>query len=178
MSSTTEEQQQQSTSSTPAFTLRAATAADVPLILTLIKELAEFERLLDQVTATEATLAASLFGQGAPTVGSARVLLATETASGQTAGFALYFFNFSTFVGRPGLYLEDLYVRDGFRGRGLGRQVFGELGRVAREAGCGRMEWAVLDWNSKARDFYGGLGAAEMDGWILCRLAGRALEAI
>ncbi len=154
------------------FTITPATPADVPLILRFIRELAEYERLGDEVRASDALLHDALFGPEA-------VAHAVVARDGETpAGFALYFFNFSTFVGRPGLYLEDLYVRPEFRRRGLGRQLLAHLARVAVERGCGRMEWSVLNWNQMALRVYRAIGATPMDEWTVQRLSGRALEAL
>ncbi len=146
-----------------------ARARDVPLILELINELAAFEQLQDQVVATEATLHESLFGArpGAEAV-IARI-------GGEAAGFALFFHNFSTFLGRRGLYLEDLFVRPAFRGHGIGRHLLVHLARLALERGCGRLEWAVLDWNRPARDFYEALGAEANPAWVNYRVTGEAL---
>jgi GNAT superfamily N-acetyltransferase len=146
-----------------------ATPADVPIILQLIRELAEFERLLDEVQATEAQLREQLFGArpGAEVV-NARL-------SDEVAGFALYFHNFSTFLAKPGIYLEDLYVRQKFRGQGCGEALLRHLARTALERGCGRLEWSVLDWNMRAIDFYKSLGSVPMDQWTLHRVTGEAL---
>jgi GNAT superfamily N-acetyltransferase len=160
------------TATAPPFTIRAATPADVPLILGFIKELAAYEQLAHEVRATEALLHESLFAPGA-------VAHAVVAHEGETpAGFALYFFSFSTFVGRPGLYLEDLFVRPEFRRRGLGRQLLAHLARVAVDRGCGRMEWSVLDWNETALRVYRSIGAIPMDEWTVQRLTGPALEAL
>ncbi len=153
------------------FIIRPATEADVPLILALIRELAEFERLLHEVVADEAGLREQLFGARP----AAEVLLAFE-ADGEPMGFALFFQNFSTFLGRPGIYLEDLYVRPDKRGRGLGRELLVRLGRLAVERNCGRLEWAVLDWNENAIGFYKNMGARILEDWRICRVAGEALE--
>jgi len=147
-----------------------AREADIPLILSLITELAEFEKLKDQVVATEASLKESLFGPRP----AAQALIARS--DGTCAGFALYFHNFSTFLGRRGLYLEDLYVRPAFRGRAIGKALLAHLARLAVERGCGRFEWAVLDWNGAARDFYESLGAKANPTWVSYRLTGDALE--
>jgi GNAT superfamily N-acetyltransferase len=154
---------------TDRFTIREATGADVPLILRFIRELAEYERLAHEVVATEEGLRQSLFG---PTP-RAEVLIGE--IDGEPAGFALFFHNFSTFLGRPGIYLEDLYVRPAARGRGLGRALLGRLAWIACERGCGRLEWAVLDWNEPAMRFYRALGAARLDDWRVFRIAGDAL---
>ncbi len=150
--------------------IRAATEDDVPLILSLVKELAEYERLSHQVVATEEVLRDSLFGERR----TAEVLIGHH--GGEPAGFALFFHNFSTFLGRPGLYLEDLYVKPEMRGRGLGRALLVHLAKIARERGCGRMEWSVLDWNEPAIKLYRGIGATPMDEWTVYRVTGEALE--
>ena len=153
----------------PPFTIRPATPADVPLILALIRELATFERLAHEVVGTEDLLTQHLFGPR-PT---AEVLLAF--AGDAPAGFALFFQNFSTFLARPGIYLEDLFVRPEFRGAGLGRTLLQRIARLAVERGCGRFEWAVLDWNENAIGFYKKLGAQLLDDWRICRVTGPAL---
>ncbi|HVZ66235.1 MAG TPA: GNAT family N-acetyltransferase [Lacunisphaera sp.] len=149
--------------------LRAATPADVPLILRFIRELAAYEKLQHEVVATEAALHRTLF---APTP-AAHVVLA-ET-NGEPAGFALYFFNYSTFLAQPGLYLEDLFVRPEFRGAGIGKALLLHLAKIANARGCGRMEWAVLDWNEPAKGFYRKLGAVPLEDWRVMRLTGAAL---
>ena len=160
-------------STASAFTIRPATEADAPLILALIRELAEFERLLPEVTATEELLRAQLFGPRP----AAEVLLGFE-ANGTPMGFALFFQNFSTFLALPGIYLEDLYVRPDKRGRGLGRALLTRLARLAVERGCGRLEWSVLDWNENAIGFYRKLGARLMEEWRICRVTGDTLVAL
>jgi GNAT superfamily N-acetyltransferase len=150
-------------------TLRAATHEDVPLILGFIRDLAEYERLLDQVVADEAMIAANLFGERPQ----AEVVIAEH--DGQPAGFALFFHNFSTFRGRRGLYLEDLFVRPECRGFGIGKALLSHLARLAVERGCARFEWSVLDWNAPAIGFYQSLGARLLDDWRVCRLDGDAL---
>ena len=150
--------------------IEAATARDVPLILSLIKALAEYERLADQVVATEANLRESLFGAQPH----AEAVLAY--AGTEAVGFALWFHNYSTFLGRHGLYLEDLFVLPAWRGRGIGRALLGHLARVAVARGCGRMEWAVLDWNDTAIRFYRSIGAQPMDEWTVFRLTGDAIR--
>jgi GNAT superfamily N-acetyltransferase len=147
-----------------AFEIRPTTEADVPIILSLIRELAEYERAPDAVVATENGLREVLFGAKP----SAEVLLAL--AGEEPVGFAVYFYNFSTWLGRPGLYLEDLFVRPAVRGKGYGRALLGRLARIAQERGCGRMEWAVLDWNDPAIQFYRKLGAEPMNEWTVFRL--------
>jgi len=149
---------------TENFAIRPATAADVPIILELIRALATYERAPNDVTATEDGLSKVLFGKKP----AAEVLLAfkNETA----VGFAVFFHNFSTWLGRPGLYLEDLFVRPEDRGKGYGRALLIHLAKIARDRGCGRMEWAVLDWNEPAIQFYRKLGAKSMDEWTVFRL--------
>ena len=152
--------------------LRPARRQDVPLILTFIRELAEYENLSHQVVADEAQLAENLFGPRPY----AEVLIGEVDA--EPAGFALFFHNFSTFLGKPGLYLEDLYVRPAVRGAGLGKALLIELARLAMTRGCGRLEWAVLDWNEPAIGFYRSLGARPLDDWTTYRLTGEALSAL
>ena len=149
---------------TENFTIRPATAADVPIILELIRALATYERAPNEVTATEDGLSKVLFGEKP----AAEVLLAFENET--AVGFAVFFHNFSTWLGRPGLYLEDLFVRPEDRGKGYGRALLIELAKIARDRGCGRMEWAVLDWNEPAIEFYRKLGAKSMDEWTVFRL--------
>jgi GNAT superfamily N-acetyltransferase len=146
------------------FEIRTTTPADVPIILSLIRELADYERAPDAVVATESGLRDVLFGAQR----SAEVLLALENSD--PVGFAVYFFNFSTWLGRPGLYLEDLFVRPNVRGKGYGRALLERLAQIAQERGCGRMEWAVLDWNDPAIQFYRKLGAEPMNEWTVFRL--------
>jgi len=150
--------------------LRRAVRADVPEILRLIRALAEYEKLTHEVVATEAALTETLFGARP----AAEVLLAEE--DGRAVGFALFFQNFSTFLGKPGIYLEDLFVDPAFRGRGIGRELLRAIARVAVERGCGRFEWAVLDWNEPAIGFYKSLGAKPMGDWTVMRLTGAALK--
>lgn len=154
----------------PGTTLRFATEADVPLVLELIRGLADYEKLAHEVVADEATLAGSLFGGRRV----AEVVIAEH--EGAPAGFALFFHNFSTFLGRPGIYLEDLFVRPELRGRGIGESLLAFLGKLAVERGCGRLEWSVLDWNEPAIRFYRRLGAQPMDEWTVYRVTGSALE--
>ena len=146
------------------FKIRAARLADVPIILELIRDLATYERAPNEVTATEEQLVAVLFGEKPV----AEVLLAFEGKS--PVGFAVFFHNFSTWLGRPGLYLEDLFVKPEARGKGYGHALLVELARIARDRGCGRMEWAVLDWNDPAIQFYRKLGAKPMEEWTVFRL--------
>jgi GNAT superfamily N-acetyltransferase len=152
------------------FTIRNATVADVPLILQLIRELATYERAPNNVVATEGGLREVLFGPEP----SAKVVLAFE--ENEPVGFAVYFFNFSTWLGLPGLYLEDLFVKPETRGRGYGRALLIHLARIARDRGCGRMEWAVLDWNDPAIGFYRKLGAEPLDEWTVFRLRRDGIE--
>ena len=151
--------------------IREAVLADIPLIAAFIRELAEYERLLDEVTMTEERLASSLFGERRY----AEAVIA-EDEDHQPLGFALFFHNFSTFLGLPGMYLEDLYVRPARRGSGVGRALLRHVARVALERGCGRLEWSVLDWNQSAISFYMGLGAQSSSEWTGYRLHGKALE--
>jgi GNAT superfamily N-acetyltransferase len=157
------------TTPVPGLTLRFGRESDVALILQYIRELAEYERLSGEVVATEETLRASLFGQPRR----AEVVLADF--DGQPAGFALFFHNFSTFVGRPGLYLEDLFVRPSLRGHGIGKAMLAFLAHLAVERDCGRFEWAVLHWNEPAIGFYKSLGARPMTEWSVFRVDGEAL---
>ena len=154
----------------PQFRIEAGTEKDAPLILRMIKGLAEYEKLSDEVTATEAGLRESLFGDHP----AAEVIIGY--AGAQPAGFAVFFHTFSTFLGQKGLHLEDLFVVPEWRGRGFGRQLLAHVARVAVERHCGRMEWSVLDWNRPALGFYRSLGARAMDEWTVYRLAGAALE--
>lgn len=147
---------------------RAAVRADVPLILTFIRELADYEGMLDEVVADEATLEEWLFDRRA-----AEVVFALE--EGREVGFALFFHNFSTFLGRSGVYLEDLYVRPEHRGKGYGKALLKRLARIALERGCGRLEWWCLDWNRPSIDFYLSMGAEPMSDWTVYRVAGDAL---
>ncbi len=152
-----------------AFSLRPAAPEDVGTLLRLIRALAEYERLVHEVQATEADLAAALFGTP-PRAGA----LIAEVVD-EVAGFALWFSTFSTFTGRPGLYLEDIYVAPKHRGRGIGRAVFRHLARLAEAEGCARIEWSVLDWNKPALRFYAGLGAEPMSDWTVQRVSGPRL---
>jgi len=154
----------------PSIIIRSATIADTAVVLDFIRSLAKYEKLEDRVVATEDDLRRWLFGPSPI----AEVVLAFE--GGEAAGFALFFPNFSTFLGRPGIYLEDLYVRESSRGRGIGRRLLTHLARLATERGWGRVEWAVLDWNAPAIRFYESLGATVMPDWRVCRLTGEALE--
>ena len=147
------------------LSIRPAAVTDVPVILQLIRDLAAYERAPNEVTATKEQLVDVLFGQKP----AAEVLLAFE--NGMPVGFAVFFHNFSTWLGRPGIYLEDLFVKPEMRGKGYGRALLVDLAKIARERGCGRMEWAVLNWNDPAIQFYRKLGAKPMDEWTVFRLA-------
>lgn len=147
-----------------------ATERDVAVILSFIRKLAEYEKLSHQVAATEALLRETLFGERRV----AEVLIAY--LADEPAGFALYFHNFSTFLGRPGIYLEDLFVEPEHRGKGIGKRLLIEIAKIAKERNCGRLEWAVLDWNQPSIDFYRGLGALPLDDWTLFRVTGDALD--
>lgn len=150
--------------------IEPATAADVPLILMFIRELAQYERLSHEVVATEEGLRSHLFGERSV----AEVLIAYD--SDRPVGFALYFPNYSTFLGKPGLYLEDLFVRPDARGRGVGRLLLERLAHIAVERGWGRLEWRVLDWNSPAIGFYRKIGAEPLEDWTVFRVTGSALR--
>jgi GNAT superfamily N-acetyltransferase len=153
------------------MTIRAADPDDIPLVLDFIRALAEYEKLSHEVVATEALLMTSLFPEDGRRA--AECILAFD--DGAPAGFAVFFSSFSTFLARPGLYLEDLFVIPERRGRGVGKALILHLARLANERGCGRMEWSVLDWNTPAIDFYEGLGARRLVEWTTCRLTGDAL---
>lgn len=153
------------------FTIRQADINDVSIILSFIKDLAEYENMSDQVVATEELLKEWLFEKK-----KAEVLLAME---GDTpVGFALYFYNFSTFLGRAGIYLEDLFVKKEYRGKGYGKALLKELARIAVSQGCGRLEWCCLDWNQPSIDFYLSLGARTMDDWTQYRVTGDTLKVL
>jgi ribosomal protein S18 acetylase RimI-like enzyme len=154
---------------TDAVHIRPATPHDVPLVLRLIRGLAEYERMLDRVTATEEQLAGDLFGERPY----CEVVIAE--AGGSPTGFALFYLNYSTFRARPGLYLEDLFVLPAYRGRGHGRALLAHLAGIAVARGYGMVEWQVLDWNEPSIGFYRRLGAVLMDEWTTCRLDGEAL---
>ena len=156
----------------PLLSIRPATIDDVPLIRALIAELAEYERLADAAVATDDDLRAQLFGAQP----AAEVLIGE--VDGEAAGFALFFHNFSTFLGKRGLYLEDLFVRPAHRGSGLGKHLMAALARIAVQRDCGRFEWSVLDWNAPAIGFYRTLGATGLDEWTAQRLEGDALHAL
>jgi GNAT superfamily N-acetyltransferase len=151
-----------------AMTLRFATADDIPLILDFIRRLAAYEKLEDRVEATEETLREHLFGRDV-----ARAMIAE--AAGMPVGYAVYFYNYSTFTGRTGIYLEDLFVLPEMRKKGFGRKIITAIAKRAAEEGCGRMEWSCLAWNEPSRKFYRGLGADEISGWGIFRLDRGAL---
>jgi len=153
-------------------TIRPAVAADVPLILEFIRGLATYEREPDAVTATEADLLRDGFGE------SPYYQCLIAESDGRPAGFAFYFFNYSTWTGRPGLYLEDLFVNPEFRGLGIGKALLARVAAIAVERGCPRLQWEVLDWNTPAIEFYKTLGADWMDDWTRMRVSGEALTAL
>jgi len=148
---------------------RVAEKKDVPLILDFIKELAKYEKMLDQVVATEELLNDWIFDKN-----KAEVIFAME--NGKEVGFALFFHNFSTFLGRAGIYLEDLYVKPEYRGKGYGRGLLKKLAAIAIERDCGRLEWSCLDWNKTSIDFYISMGAEPMEEWTVYRIAGDTLR--
>ena len=150
---------------------RFAEPADVPVILDFIRGLAEYEHMTDDVVATEALLREWIFEKG-----KAEVLFALE--DGVPVGFALFFHNFSTFLGRAGIYLEDLFVKPAYRGRGYGKGLLQTLAEIAVERGCGRLEWSCLDWNRPSIDFYLSLGAKPLDDWTMYRVTGNTLRAL
>lgn len=152
------------------MSIREATQADLPLITSLVRELAEYEKLAHQAVATEADFAESLFGPHPK----AYALIVEQ--DGQPAGFSIYFYNYSTFLGRPGIYVEDVFIRPEFRRGGFGRAIFKYLAQKAIAENCGRMEWWVLDWNEPAIRFYARLGAVPMNEWTVQRLTGDALK--
>lgn len=152
------------------FKIRQATEKDVPLLLWFIRQLAEYERMSNEAVLTEEILHSSLFGPHPV----AEALLGY--LGDQPVAFAVFFHNFSTFLGRPGMYLEDLFVVPEMRGKGFGRAMLVELAKIARERKCGRFEWAVLDWNESAINFYKSLGAVPMHEWTIFRVTGEALD--
>lgn len=154
------------------FFIRPALRGDIPLILKLIKGIAEYEHLLHEVTATETLLEEYIFGKQRV----ASVVIGFEEEI--PVGFALYFFNFSTFIGKPGLYLEDLFVFPEYRGKGYGKALFLEMVKIAHQKGCGRMEWTVLKWNQPSIDFYKSMHATDMDEWSLFRLREQDLRSL
>lgn len=152
--------------------IREATKADIPALLTLIRELSVYEKLTHLVVATEESYKEALFGERPV----AEALMAFF--DGQPVGYAIFFHNFSTFLGRAGLYLEDIYVRPDVRGKGLGKKLFCTVAKIAQDRNCGRFEWCVLKWNTPAIEFYDALGAESMDGWLMMRLTGEALDKV
>lgn len=151
------------------LTFRKAVREDIPLILQFIKELADYEKMLDQVIATEELMAQWLFDEQ-----KAEVIFAV--VDGKEAGFALFFHNFSTFLGRAGIYLEDLYVKPEYRGKGIGKAVLAQLAQIAVSRGCGRLEWSCLDWNQPSIEFYLSMRAEAMSDWTVYRIAGDTLK--
>ncbi len=162
----------QPTINQPDFIVRSATREDCPTILAFIKQLAEYEKLAHEVVANEQRLLKSLFGKHP----SAEVIIAEYQNS--PVGFALFFTNYSTFLAKPGIYLEDLFVQSDMRGRGFGKKLIAHLARLAIERDCGRLEWSILDWNQPAIDFYQSLDAHPMDEWTVNRLSGESLSAL
>jgi len=162
----------QPTTSITDFIIRPAIRQDCSTILAFIKQLAEYEKLAHEVVATEEKLQATLFGEHP----SAEVIIAEY--QNIAVGFALFFTNYSTFLAKPGIYLEDLYVQADMRGRGFGKKLLAHLAGLAVERDCGRLDWWVLDWNQSAKDFYLSLDAQPMDGWTVNRLSGKALTAL
>ena len=153
------------------FKIREAGKDDVPVILSFIKELAEYEKLSNEVKATEDMLLRNLFEKKY-----AEVLIGELNS--EPVGFSLFFHNFSTFLGKPGIYLEDLYVMEKYRGRGFGRKMLSYLAKLTVERDCGRLEWSVLDWNKPAIDFYLSIGAVPMEDWTVYRLTGKELSSL
>ncbi len=153
------------------FQIRKANEKDTPLIFDLIRKLAVYEKMENEVVTSVEELRENIFNQEY-----SHVIIAEE--EGKPVGFALYFFNFSTFVGKPGLYLEDLFVEPEYRGKGYGKKLFQELAVIARDRNCGRMEWSVLNWNTPAIDFYKALGANAMDGWSVYRLDQKGINSL
>jgi GNAT superfamily N-acetyltransferase len=155
-----------------SISIRPASVSDVPVILSFIRQLAEYEQLLDRVVATEEKLRETLFGA----TPAAEVLLAED--AGRPVGFALFFHNYSTFLAQRGIYLEDLFVEPAARGRGVGKLLLSAVAQTALARECGRFEWAVLDWNAPAIGFYRRMGATLLEDWRICRLTGEALSAV
>ena len=155
-----------------SLSIRPAVPNDIPLILQLIRKLAEYERLLTHAVATAEDLQKALFGE--------RPVAETVIAEweGQAVGFALFFYNFSTFRGKPGIYLEDLFVEPEFRGKGIGQELLRHLAKLAKERDCARLEWSVLDWNEPAIGFYRSLGAVPLSDWTIYRVTDKALDAL
>jgi GNAT superfamily N-acetyltransferase len=159
-------------STDPSFQIHDASREDIPLILRFIRELAIYEKLEHEAVATAEQLESALFGPRP----FAEVIIGRK--EGEPVGFALFFHTFSTFLGRPGIYLEDLYVSENERGRGYGRALLARLAAIAIERGCGRLEWSVLDWNAPSIGFYRSLGAVPMEEWTVFRLTGERLQAL
>jgi len=157
---------------TPRAVVRFATRADVPVIVSLIRELAVYEKLEHLATATPERLEAQLFGEGSV------IECLVGEQDGEPVGFALFFHNFSTFLCKKGLYLEDLFVRPSARGTGMGKRLLQRLAQIAVERDCGRFEWSVLDWNVDAQAFYAKMGATMLPDWRICRVTGDALQAL
>jgi GNAT superfamily N-acetyltransferase len=155
-----------------SLTIRRARSDEAGLVLSFVRELAEYEKLLHEVEATEATIGAALFD------GSPRLFCEIAEWNGQPAGFAVWFINFSTFSGRPGIYLEDLFVRPALRGNGIGKALLVHLAKQCVANGWSRLQWAVLDWNTPSIEFYKSLGAVLMDEWTVCKVGGQALMAL
>jgi|SRR6185312_5307219 GNAT superfamily N-acetyltransferase len=155
-----------------SLTIHRARRNEVPLVLSLVRELAEYEELSHEVEATETLIEASLFSE------SPRLFCEIAEWNGEPAGFAVWFLNYSTFAGRFGIYLEDLFVRPQFRRNGIGKALLAHLARTCVENGWSRLQWAVLDWNAPSIEFYKSLGAGLMDEWTLCRVTGSALDAL
>lgn len=160
--------------SAPFISIRLAVPADIPLILSLIRELAEYEKAPEQAVATPELIQRHLYGDGLGRGPTAECVIGE--VDGQPQGFAVFFHNFSTWLGRPGMYLEDLFVRPAARGKGLGKALLAHVAGIAKGRGCQRYEWAVLDWNTPALEFYRGLGAAPMTQWTIHRVSGEALD--
>lgn len=158
------------TAETPRFEIKPATESDVPIIFCFIKKLAAYERLSHEVVATEELLRRTLFGS----TRTAEVAIGYEAS--KPVGFVLFFHNYSTFLARPGLYIEDLFIDEDYRRRGYGRALLLYVARLAKERGCGRLEWSVLDWNQPAIDFYKKLGAVPMNEWTVFRATGKSLD--
>lgn len=154
----------------PGFQIKSATESDVPIIFSFVKKLAHYERLSHEVVATEELLRENLFGKRR----TAEVAIGYLDA--KPVGFVLFFYNYSTFLGKPGLYIEDLFVDEEYRGRGYGRALLLHVARLAKERDCGRLEWSVLDWNQPAIDFYKKLGALPMSDWTVFRITGKSLD--
>ena len=155
-----------------SLTIHRARRNELPLVLSLVRELAEYERLLHEVEATEGLMETALFSDHP------RLFCEIAEWDGKPAGFAVWFLNYSTFAGRFGIYLEDLFVRPQFRRNGIGKALLAHLARTCVENGWARLQWAVLDWNAPSIEFYKSLGAGLMDEWTLCRVAGSALDAL